>query len=115
MTDIQIIKNLVSSWAISFPEVRRVWLFGSRAKNTYQAESDIDIAIEIEVTNPDHETPYAHWICERENMAATLRTKIPLQIDLQFYDEIVAPLVFSYVGEHGILLFDKANLEPNKV
>jgi uncharacterized protein len=55
----------VSSWAIGEPLVRRVYLFGSRAKGTARPDSDIDLAILHEI-DPEVaascDPSVAHWM-----------------------------------------------------
>lgn len=87
-------------------------MFGSRAKNTHYPESDIDIAIEIEVVNPDHETARAHWMCEKKDMVDALQKHIKPQIHLLHFDE-ENPKVYVGVSDHGILLFDKSERLKN--
>lgn len=41
------IKKKIEKWAMSEPLVIKAYVFGSRARNDYTTESDLDIAVEI--------------------------------------------------------------------
>lgn len=54
-------QNIVD-WAGSRAEIRRVWLYGSRARGDHRADSDIDLAIEFETDDPNEATAiWIHW------------------------------------------------------
>lgn len=111
MTDstftIDAIKRAVCTWAKSSPKVRRVWLFGSRAKNTHREDSDIDIAIELDSTLLRGEDPFTHWMFESKPMLAALQPLLAGKIDFQLYQSGGTPHVVSYVAENSVLLYDK--------
>ena len=44
---IGMIRGKVTSWAESHPEIKRVFLFGSRARGDSKPDSDVDIAVEV--------------------------------------------------------------------
>ena len=41
------ISRIASLWCAGKPFVRRAWIFGSRARGTNRADSDIDIALDV--------------------------------------------------------------------
>jgi len=51
-----IVADSIARWAAENPEVRRVWVFGSRAKGTHGPNSEIDIAVELEPVGDSEET-----------------------------------------------------------
>ena len=73
-------------WAGDKPFIRRVFIFGSRAKNTYTEDSDLDIAIEFEKFENDS-NHLATWITESGAWKKELEALIPaIKIDLQWHD-----------------------------
>jgi predicted nucleotidyltransferase len=41
------IRDVVTKWAYSHPEIERIYLFGSRARGDSKPDSDVDLAIEV--------------------------------------------------------------------
>jgi predicted nucleotidyltransferase len=103
------IENAVCTWAESLPKVRRVWLFGSRAKNMHREDSDVDIAVELDTSLLRDEDPFTHWMFENKQMLATLQPLIANPIDFQLYQIGGTPHVVSYVAETGVLLYEKSS------
>lgn len=90
--------DAIRAWASRTPEVRAVWLFGSRAKGTARPDSDVDLAIECDM---------ADYCFEREAWAGDLSGQLGLVVQIENpgpTDTIVAPSV----AEHGILLCRKS-------
>jgi predicted nucleotidyltransferase len=98
----------ISDWAESTPRVRRVWLFGSRAGDTYRDECDIDIALEIEPVGDSEET-LAVWMVNSEKWQAQLQQHTNLEVDLEWFDpDGSTPKVHHALREASILLYDRA-------
>lgn len=85
MSSIEPIQNVVSSWARALPQVSRVWLFGSRAKNAHREDSDIDLAIELDGTLLRGEDPFTYWMFEKKRLLLPLEALIEGRIDFQLY------------------------------
>lgn len=114
MTNHKSIKTTVKSWARLLPTVRSVWLFGSWAKNTQTSKSDIDLAVEIDTSVIGSETPLTYWFFESDGMKSELQKMISNPIDFQRYDKTDCPNVYSYVSDHGILIYKKENLQKTE-
>ena len=41
------IRDVVTDWADSHREIKRIFLFGSRARNDYTPDSDVDLALVV--------------------------------------------------------------------
>ncbi len=98
-------------WAGSTHEIQRMWLFGSRARGTGRADSDIDVAIEIfgwDSDDPDiRGEALANWIFNADGWRDQLRSSSPLPVDLNpvsVEDERVWPAVQC----DGMLIFSRA-------
>lgn len=84
------------------PLIIHIWIFGSRAKQTHHADSDLDLA--FMVAGKTVAESFANWAFEAESWETTLSEVIPVQLDLQCAfpdDEIVMPAVI----EHGIRIY----------
>lgn len=44
------IHALLTAWAAKEPLVGRLWLFGSRAREQHRPDSDVDVAIELDMS-----------------------------------------------------------------
>jgi predicted nucleotidyltransferase len=108
MTTLKSIKESVKLWARSFQTVRRVWLFGSWAKNTQHSESDIDLAVEIETSVLGSETDITYWFYESDGICSVLQNQVDRKVHLHHYKK-VSVNVYSSVAEHGILIYDKSD------
>ena len=97
----------INRWALSFPSIRRVWLYGSRVKGNARPDSDLDVAVEIDPQAFRGQPPFAWWIFESTAMKTALAPLISVAPDVQQY--LPSNLaVFSAVAEHGILVYEKA-------
>lgn len=85
------------AWADGKPQVREVYLFGSRVKGTSRVDSDLDIAVRIESAN---ETPLTTWIFEGKEWAEELDALLPVPVQLEMLDEDDT-VVLPAVQEHG--------------
>jgi len=72
-------------WAGEKPFIRRVFIFGSRAKGTYGEDSDLDIAIEFDKFENDS-NHLATWVTESDAWKQEIEALIPdIKIDLQWH------------------------------
>lgn len=79
----------------AYPDIREVWLFGSRALGTYKEASDIDLAIKGELGSK-----------------TLLRLKddfeesdLPFFVDLVDYERITEPALKQHIDTHGVCIF----------
>lgn len=108
MTKIAQIQEAVCAWARQRNHVNRCWLFGSVAKGTDHAASDVDIAIELDdSTRPRTESKEVFWICESTPIFDSIREETGLDIRISQFDPEANPIAFNAVLEHGILLYLK--------
>ena len=59
--DLETIKGILNNWAASKILINRVWVFGSRAKGTHKPDSDLDIAIELDINHLSHGDSSGGW------------------------------------------------------
>jgi predicted nucleotidyltransferase len=95
-------KELLAAWAAGYPRIRRVWLFGSDSRRNAAADTDLDVAIEMEPV-PDSEETIAFWIAHAEEWQAELEKRVGSSVDLEWFDpDVDAPL-----GEKAVLAYDR--------
>jgi uncharacterized protein len=92
-------ENLAHWIAEQYPYVRRIWLYGSRARGDHRARSDIDIAVEI--TQPDQ---WARFVTDLEEEAPTL-----LEIDCVNYDTITGDLK-NNIDQEKVLIYERGKI-----
>lgn len=78
-------RNALRAWAARKPRIRRVSLFGSRVKGTHRADSDLDIAIELE-PGEDSNATLTVWMHESDAWKEELAALFLFPIDLQWHD-----------------------------
>jgi uncharacterized protein len=97
---IQSILNKLVEHISAFPSVQKIILYGSRAKGTHGAFSDIDIAV-VGVKDR-REWLYIHCLADVEdNRVPTL-----LKIDLVQFER-VDPLLQQSIREEGQILYER--------
>jgi predicted nucleotidyltransferase len=82
--DIERLSTTVATWASSEPLVRKAYFFGSRVRGSHKPESDLDVAVEL-LPMPGDENLLATWIGEARRLTASLSTRLPVSLDLQWY------------------------------
>ena len=82
-----IVCNL-TEWAVEKPLVGRIYIFGSRVRGDHSDDSDLDIAIELDLAaanGVDESGGIATWAFETRGWADELRQRLGLNIDLYQY------------------------------
>jgi predicted nucleotidyltransferase len=79
------VQTTLADWAARTPTVRRVWVFGSRARGTHRPDSDIDIAVELEPVADSEETLLV-WMANSEKWRSQLQDRISMPVDLEWFD-----------------------------
>lgn len=81
-----------------YPNIAQVKLYGSRAKGSFHARSDIDLAV------------FGEDI-DRFAIAAILmevdESDIPYQVDLQNYHELKNPSLIEHIDRVGVVIYQK--------
>lgn len=80
----------IAEWAAKMPQIRRVFLFGSRVKGTHGPESDLGVAVEVMSIRDqplemeaDSKSVFAE---ESSSWEAELGELVPFPVDLECYD-----------------------------
>ncbi len=104
----EIVDPLVA-WARSTPEIRRVWIFGTHASGREDADGDLDVAVET-VPVADSDETVTRWMAKAERWRADLQSRIPMKVDLQWFDPNGGtPQAKQALDEAAVLVYDLAN------
>lgn len=82
-----------------WPEVARVWLYGSRAKGNYRAGSDIDLSIESASLSLEQ-------LLAIENQIDDLL--LPWMVDLSLLRSIENPALLEHIRRVGQVFFERS-------
>ena len=75
----------------AIPEIKRAWIYGSRAKGNYKDFSDVDLT-------------RRHLL----RLATQLHdSSLPYQFDLSLYDTLKNPDLLSHIGRCGRIIYEK--------
>jgi hypothetical protein len=114
---IEEISAAVASWAPGESLVRRVYLFGSRAKGTARPDSDIDLAILHNIDpavpgtcDPDQEHWFTWWD-HKERWTGALQARLEGRADVQQIDRESRKVVVPSLKDCRICLYRKSGEE----
>lgn len=94
-------------WALARPYVKKVWIYGSRAKGGSLPDSDLDVAIEIHPVGNDEDT-YTSIVSERQKWITELQPQLPYSLHLEWYDPNGRNAVVQHaVDVDGIVIFER--------
>ncbi|QLC74735.1 nucleotidyltransferase domain-containing protein [Pseudomonas sp. LPB0260] len=88
----------------SWPQVKRVLLYGSRAKGNYRPGSDIDLTVEGE------DLSLADLLAIENQIDDLL---LPWMVDLSLKQQIDNPALLDHIQRVGIAFYTRAELRPN--
>lgn len=105
--DLDTAQRVLRSWAESRSFVRRLWIYGSRAKGTHSSTSDLDVAIDFDPLHDENcETT---WVCEGQEWQDELQALLPWRLQLEWYDPGGStPRIASGIADGGILIYERA-------
>jgi len=114
------IVSIVAAWAVKHPLVGKAWVFGSRARGEERDDSDIDIAIELDLSEAegaDESGGMATWMFECGSWRSELGSLLPLPIDLQQFMGAKTPIIRSAIKRSGVLAHRKRGFrgKPTRV
>jgi uncharacterized protein len=95
-------------WAASKPFLRRLWIFGSRARGTARSDSDLDVAIEIDPVGND-ENAYTSFVGDAGSWRNELQPLLTYELHLKWYDKSNRP-VWNGVNSDGIQVYERVDV-----
>lgn len=103
-------KTLLSTWAAEKPLVSRLWLFGSRVRGDHRPDSDVDVAIELDmsaVKGVDESGGMATWAFDATPWKPELEGLLSLLVDLQRYKAGETNIIQSGIDKSSLLVYEK--------
>jgi len=102
------VTDAIARWAATNPYIRRVWVYGSRAKGTHRPDSDIDIAVELEPV-ADSEEALTVWMAHAGAWRWQLQSGISPKVDLEWFDpDGTTRVVEAGLDEAKVLIYERA-------
>ena len=95
------IKNVVSSVANKYKDIKKVVIFGSYAKGTANEHSDIDLIVDLEYEFDED----AYW-----ELLETLETEFNCGVDLLTSDGVESSIIKDSILEGSRILYDRPQL-----
>ena len=111
MSQLIALQQSLARWCKSKPLVARAWIFGSRARGEERDGSDIDIAIELDLSaaaGADESGGLATWMFETQTWEAELAVLLPFEIDLEQYIAGQTPTIAAALDGSSVLAYQKS-------
>jgi predicted nucleotidyltransferase len=106
--DLTPIAQHTSQWAENHVLIRRLWIYGSRAKGTNRPDSDLDVAFELDPL------PYGTARDQFHDEKARWKAELSGALGLEVHLEPILQAQLS-VREHGVLIYERSGAPPCKV
>lgn len=109
--DVPQISELLASWARGKPLVKRLYIFGSRARGDHRTDSDIDIAVELDPAvfqGSDESGGLATWMFETKAWKAEIEKLLPFPVQLERFREEQTPTIRKGLAQSSHLVYEKA-------
>jgi predicted nucleotidyltransferase len=103
-------KHAFEPWARNRPLVGRIWIFGSRSSGSHRIDSDLDVAIELDMiaaSGLDDSDGLATWMFESTKWKSQLEELCGLDVDLQQYLGDKTPTIEDALAKSSALIYSK--------
>lgn len=104
-------KKSLRAWAANKPLVGKLWVFGSRSRGDFELDSDIDIAIELDLRYGgfDETGGMVTWSSETDGWEEELEQLLGMKVDLQQYRCEDTPTIYGALKESSCLIYAKSS------
>lgn len=97
----------IVEWAERHSEIKRVYLYGSRARGDHRVDSDIDLAIEVSAQLGDSDS-FTTWMYWKQDYDASPDLHLSVEVQLEWYEKDAGlERVGKGVEKDGVLLFER--------
>lgn len=96
------------------PLIGRLWLFGSRVREQHRPDSDVDVAIELDmsvVKGVDESRGMATWAFDAKPWRPELEDLLSLVVDLLRYKAGETEIIQAGLDQSSILVYEKKKRE----
>lgn len=100
------IHEKVSVWAVSYPEIIQIILFGSRARGNSKPNSDVDLAFIVEGILG--ESAYTRYFCEKHKWKRELETILGRPISMVRKSDNGKPEIQENIERDCIVIYEKS-------
>ena len=100
------ISTVLCEWASENPCIVQLFIFGSRAREDYADDSDLDIAVKVSPQEGDH-NGLTTWISESGEWEKQLEDRLPCQVDLQYLEQDQTPTIEAGITKSSILIYER--------
>ena len=100
------IREKVSVWATSYPEILRIILFGSQARGDSKPNSDVDLAFEVEGISG--EEAYTTYCCEKEKWEMELESILGRHVSMVRKTDNGKPELQESIECDGKVIYEKS-------
>src|SRR5437588_9550823 len=97
-------RDTLWGWARHCASVRRLYVFGSRAKGTVRPCSDLDLAV---VLYEAHGNELSELIVHRKTWQTELTGALGVQVRDIYLADDPESAAYGPVRDHGVLIFDR--------
>jgi predicted nucleotidyltransferase len=107
----EVLNESLRTWAATKPLINRLWIFGSRARDDYRRDSDLDVAIELDLSaidGCDDSGGLATWMFDTEGWLEELQDLSGLRVDLQQFDGVSTPTIQAGLERSSLLVYTKS-------
>ena len=103
-------RNLAADWATQKDRIHELYLFGSRAKGTFEQQSDVGIAYVLTGGDPGEVLAYSMY--DAQDWEGELQELFSVTVQLEMADPQTDSVVWPAVVEHGQLIYRKSSYLP---
>lgn len=103
------ITSILISWAKNKKLIKKVYIYGSRVRSNYDANSDLDIAVEIDEKelNLHYSNCLAIWFANKEKWTKEIQEIIPYKIHLEWHHPEMTVTVNKGIIKSNVLVYEK--------
>lgn len=86
--NIKTLSTVVANWGAGYAVIKKIYFYGSRVKGTHYEDSDLDIAIELDLSCIDFNKSnlLSFWIYNSRQWEEKLKKLTSMQVDLQLFE-----------------------------
>jgi len=103
--DLDSIKDVLREWASSNDYIKRVYIYGSRARSDYRDDSDLDVAVEI-VPRENDGNAFAVFAVDSSEWINQLQPKLSYKLHLKGRYGDDSPYVEAGIERSSILVYE---------
>lgn len=104
------LESKISQWAKAKPMIKAIWVFGSRARGDHRDNSDLDLAVELDLSvfdGADDSGGAATWAFDVKPLKEELDKLTGLNVDWQHYEKGVTSVIEAGLSKSSKIIYEK--------